>query len=67
MVDTHDGGGGLGGELGVIDVVVRPLEVEEFECVGAEGVVSEVVVDGGMRGCILEEGVEDSAGWIGVF
>ena len=45
MVDTHDGGGGLGGELGVVDVVVRPLEVEEFECVGAEGVVSEVVVD----------------------
>ena len=45
MVDAHDGGGGLGGELGVVDVVVRPLEVEEFECVGPEGVVSEVVVD----------------------
>ena len=45
MVDAHDGGGGLGGQLGVVDVVMRSLEVEEFESVGAEGVVSEVVVD----------------------
>lgn len=45
MVDAHDRGGGLGGELGVVDVVGRSLEVEEFECVGLEGVVSEVVVD----------------------
>lgn len=53
--------------MGVVNVVVWSLEVEEFECVGAEGVVSEVVVDWGMGGCELEEGVEDSAGWVGVF
>ena len=45
MVDVHDGAGGLGGEWGVVDVVVLSLEVEEFKCVRTEGVVLEVVVD----------------------
>jgi len=67
VIDAHDGGGGLGGQLGIVDVVVRSLEVEEFDCVGAKGVVSEVVVDWGTGGCELEERVEDSAGWVGVF
>ena len=45
MVDVHDGAGGLSGELGVVNIVMPSLEVEEFKCVRTEGVVSEVVVD----------------------
>jgi len=64
VVNTHEGGVGLGGELGVVDVVWRCLEVEEFDCVG---VVSEVMVDWGMGRFVLEEGLEGSAGCVGVF
>ena len=31
--------------MGIVDVVISSLEVEEFKCVRMEGVVSEVMVD----------------------